>query len=131
MGKQKLIGVGQLGKINTPRGTEVRYWTRFDFTNPDCVADIIIERISLIRGDGEKIYGGPLLELERNAAGEVVKEKTITEPMKPHEIRSLMLRYFIRDPKTRKWLTPVRRIDLTARYIHWRYSGLGKSGLYP
>jgi hypothetical protein len=67
---QKLIGIGQLGKVSTPRGTDVRYWSRFDFTNPDSVARIKIGCISIIRGDGEAIYDGPLLRLERGRSQE-------------------------------------------------------------
>ena len=125
MSKQKLIGVGQVGKVTTPRGTEVRYWTRFDFTNPDCVAKIDIERISLIRGDGVTIYSGPMLQLKRSGTGEVVKEKAINEPMKPHEVRSIMLRYFMKDPKTRKWLTPreATRLDSASYTLEIFWSG--------
>ena len=122
---QKLIGLGHLGKVTTPRGTDVRYWSRFDFTNPDSVAKIKIERISIIRGDGEAIYDGPLLRLERGGSGEVVKEIPITDSMKPHEVRSIMLRYFMRDPKTKKWLTPreATRLDSAVYTVEIYWSG--------
>ena len=106
MSQRKLIGIGQLGTITTPRGTEVYYWTRFDLTNPDCVAEITIERISIIRGDGITIYQGPLLHLERDKKENVSKEVPLTDPLKPHQVRSVMLRYYMKDPDTGRWLTP-------------------------
>ena len=66
-------------------------------TNPDCVGEITIERISIIRGDGTVVYEGPLLK-QIVEDGEVVDSRPITT-LKPHEIRGINLQWFMPDPE--------------------------------
>ena len=101
---EKLVGTGRLGL--QPDG-EWLSGSWFLFTNPDCVGEITIERISIIRRDGKVIYEGSLLELVRED-GEVVEERPITKPMKPHRIWGVPLGYFMKDPDADdpgRWLT--------------------------
>jgi len=53
---QKLIGYGPFG--SSPGNEEEVYYTLFTITNPDCERDITVERVSIIRVDGEVIYEG-------------------------------------------------------------------------
>ena len=104
---QKLIGTTEQGTFVT--WTTHLYWGAFKLINPDCVGEITIERIALIRGDGTVIYEGPLLELVRDeTTGEVVQEIPITEPMKPHSVHVIVLNIFMKDPDAPdpdRWLT--------------------------
>ena len=53
---QKLIGYGPFGY--NPSNEEEVYYTLFTITNPDCERDINVERVSIIRADGEVLYEG-------------------------------------------------------------------------
>ncbi len=111
---QKLVGFGRLGL--PPDGSWLSMsW--FNFTNPDCVSEITIERISLIRRDGTVIYEGPLLRLVRDENGEVVDEIPITESMKPHQIWGIGgLSGFMKNPEAinpDRWLTFEEARNLT------------------
>jgi hypothetical protein len=79
---EKLLGIGPLG---TQPSTGVTYNTLFLFTNPDDSEDITIERLSVIRGDGEPVYEGPLVR----GFGE---NRVIISTMAPHEIMGINLR---------------------------------------
>jgi len=124
---EKLVGTGRLGL--QPDGEWLSFsW--FVFTNPDCVGQIRIRKISLIRKDGTVIYEGPLLKLVRDESGEVVEEIPITK-LKPHEIRVLGLNSFMKDPEASdptRWLTheEVRNLNFNhyTLEIFWVLPGL-------
>ena len=129
---QKLVGYGRLGL--QPDGMWLSgSW--FNITNPDCVSEITIERISLIRRDGTVIYEGPLLRLVRDENGEVEYEIPITESMKPHQIwGGLALGRFMKDPEASnpdRWLRVEETRNLTLNHytleIFWSWSD--KKGL--
>jgi hypothetical protein len=77
---QKLVGQGIFGPTTGDGDT---IYTVFSFTNPDCVREITIEKISIFRMDGTVAYEGPLL------AG------TGTATMKAHETRGVDLNMYI------------------------------------
>jgi len=55
----KLIGFGSQGAVSpTLHDSSV-----FFFTNPDCVNNIVIERVSIVRGNGTVVYEGPYLQI--------------------------------------------------------------------
>jgi len=55
----KLVGFGTLGTVSpTLKDSSV-----FFFTNPDCVNDIVIKRVSIISGNGTAVYEGPYLQI--------------------------------------------------------------------
>ena len=81
MPKQKLVGMGFYG--TEPFGDETLVFTPMPvFTNPDCVSEITIDRISIFAEDGEVMYEGPLLHPDG--------ETPWTEPMEPHETRFII-----------------------------------------
>jgi len=84
---QKLVGQGAYADVLMPDETIYDMGTSFTFTNPDCVGEITIDRISIFRFDGTVIYEGPLL---RSGDG-VVVETPWMEPMRPHETRIIRL----------------------------------------
>jgi len=71
---QKLITPGYHGRHEPVIGFEgiYEFWTLFHITNPDCVSEIAIDRISILDSYGRAIYDGA----------------PWPEPMKPHESRS-------------------------------------------
>jgi len=81
---QKLVATSQFGSVHAYGGL-VTYEALFTFTNPDCVGEITIEQISIIRGDGAVIYEGPFRR-QTMEGGEVVDSTPVTLPMKPHEV---------------------------------------------
>ena len=104
----KLIATVPLGTFTSGAGDDVRYTSWFEITNPDCNTEIVIERIAIIRADGVVIYEGPFIELIREA-GEVTEEIIITEPLQPHHVLNIVLRYMMKDPDSAepdRWLTP-------------------------
>ena len=100
---QKLVGVAQLGK--TPTGhTSIGV---FRFTNPDCVSEIAIQQVSIMRGDGTVIYEGPYLATKIDEDGSISRTP-IYGPMKPHGIRVVRLDYLMKNPDAAdpdRWLT--------------------------
>jgi branched-chain amino acid transport system substrate-binding protein len=80
---QKLVGTSQFGSAPHYGGL-VTYEAVFTFTNPDCVGEITVDRISIIREDGTVIYEGQFLR-QRVEDGEVVDSTPVTI-MKPHGI---------------------------------------------
>jgi len=93
---QKLVGCGTHGTVDIV-GAHVFFTTYFHFTNPDCVSEITIKRISIIRRDGMVIYEGPLLRQEVEGI-EVFESIPWMEPMKPHEMRRIFVQYYFADP---------------------------------
>jgi len=85
----KLIGVGQLG---THEGIPyIEMWTHFGFTNPDCVEEITITKVSIIEENGDLVYEGPYISVTRNGLTREVK----TDPMNPHEIWGINLEVYM------------------------------------
>lgn len=93
---QKLIGLGGHGTVDIP-GAHLFFTSHFSITNPDCVSEITIKRISIIREDGMLIYEGPLLRQEVVGV-EVVESIPLTEPMKPHQREIVAVQYYFPDP---------------------------------
>lgn len=85
--QQKLVGQGAYVDVLMPNGTIYDMGTSFTFTNPGCVGEITIDRISIFRFDGRVVYEGPLLKWR--------EEIPWTEPMKPHETRSSELEQYV------------------------------------
>ncbi len=110
---QKLVGSGLLGTQPLDDGTYDYHETLSSFTNPNCVSEITIERISIFRMDGTVIYEGPLL----TRGGELW-----TEPMKPHETRLLSVHWYM--PGEAECLLPIAPYTVE---ICW--SGSDKKGL--
>ena len=81
MPEQKLVGMGFYG--TEPFGDETLVFTPMSvFTNPDCVSEITIDRISIFAEDGEVMYEGPLLHPDGKTPW--------TEPMGTHETRFII-----------------------------------------
>ena len=91
--QQKLVGTGFLGSA-----VGVYWETGFTFTNPDCVSEITIERISIIKNDGTVIYEGKLLRFSWDEESGKFVGTPWLEPMKPHEIRSIELDQYMQEP---------------------------------
>ena len=94
---QKLVGTSEFGTDQYSEDERLTMQASFTFTNPDCVSEITIERISIIRGDGTLIYEGPLLQ-QRREEGEIVESTPVTWPMKPHELWGIGLQDYMPDP---------------------------------
>ena len=78
---QKLVGHGGWYQFPlNPDGTYLQEAGSFTLTNPDCVSQIMIDRIFFFSMDGEVLYDS----VEDGWPGE---EQPWTEPVKPHEIR--------------------------------------------
>lgn len=103
---QKLVGMGRLGSTDYPDGMWILWQPWFRVTNPDCVSEITIEQISIIKSNGTVIYEGPLLLQETDEDGEVVSSTPITT-LKPHEIRIIPLWFYMPDPgdEDHKWMS--------------------------
>ena len=85
---EKLIGLAPLGTFEIPIGPWTRTTQRssdFRFTNPDCVGEITITQVSIIRRDETVIYEGPFIRVD----GDV--REVVETPMTPHETRRIML----------------------------------------
>ena len=95
--QQKLVGWGTQGSTAGTDPDITTWCTCFSFTNPDCVSEIKILRIYIIRQDDTVLYEGPLLK--QICPGDEVEESTPwTEPMQPHEIRAIDLGRYFPDP---------------------------------
>ncbi len=83
---QKLVGHGAYG-VFPPEGdgTYLEGAGSFTVTNPDCVSEITIDRVSIFDMDGTVIYEGDLFSVDWEGGGPVVTYWT--EPLKPHEQR--------------------------------------------
>ena len=92
----KLIGIGRVGTFQEGATTHI-FRSRFAFTNPDCVSEITIDRISIIKADGTVIYEGPLLR-QVVGGGEVVNSFPWPNPLGPHQSRFIVLSLYFPDP---------------------------------
>lgn len=128
----KLIGTSRFGKYVNP-DERVFYDAQFNFTNPDCVNEIKIEGISIIRDDGKVIYEGPYLAQRMDEDSEIV-ESTPRWWMEPHRIWEVHLEFFFPDPDDpdHEWMNPEEAINQPAhRYtveISW---GVRRRGGLP
>jgi len=82
---QKLVGMGSVGTI--PSGTRANF--AVSFTNPDCVSDITIERVSIIRDDGEVMFEGKLSELPASPP--------YVDVLEPHQVVGIFVSLCIPD----------------------------------
>jgi hypothetical protein len=82
---QKLVGWGPVGLASS--SNPFLFVTMLTLTNPDCVNQITIERVSVFAGNGTVIYEGPLL------FGMVGEE--LTEPLAPHQTVDIFLPYYV------------------------------------
>jgi len=102
----------------------------FSFTNPDCVNDIEITKIAIIRGDGNIIYEGPYLQVQFDGTRAI-----IDRPMKPHEVWGLVLfqyMYLGGDPTApSSWVDVFTAIKQPRQAytveIFWRPAGKGST----
>jgi len=77
---QKLVGQGSYAEWTYPGETDVNHLlSGFFLTNPDCVSEITIERISVFAYDGTVVHEGSL----RVKVDDTWEE--YTGPLKPHE----------------------------------------------
>lgn len=82
---QKLVGWGPVGVA--PGNAAFIFVTSFSLTNPDCVSQITVDRISVFKDDGTVIYEGPLI------VGMVGEE--LTTPLAPHQTVDVFLLYYV------------------------------------
>ncbi|MFC2123160.1 hypothetical protein ACFLRP_05700, partial [Bacteroidota bacterium] len=92
---EKLVGVSQLGTRTINEFPLIKHELRshFRITNPDCVAEINITKVSIIKGDETLIYEGPYIRII--GYGLSPAREVITEPMSPHEVRNIPLMYYM------------------------------------
>jgi len=87
--QQKLVGCGACAEWTYPSETDVNHLnTGFFLTNPDCVSEMTIDRISVFSYDGTVVYEGPL-RVKVDDEWEVY-----TGPLKPHETLQTGLAYY-------------------------------------
>lgn len=84
--QQKLVGFGSYAEWEDD-GIHKCLKTTLILTNPDCISEITIDRISVFAYDGRLVYEGPLLKWR--------EEIPWTEPMKPHEMRESELDQYV------------------------------------
>ena len=85
MAGQKLVGWGAVG-MSSPSKVSILA-TDFNLTNPDCVNEITVDRISVFKADGTVIYEGPLI------VGMLGEE--LTAPLAPHQTVDIFLLYYV------------------------------------
>ena len=98
----KLVGTAMLGTLAQETGDVTFYWTGiFAINNPDCVHNINIERLSIIKDDGSVVYEGDLLQ-----CGEYVNDprQSVTN-LQPHEQVFIPLNWWMPDGAG-GWLSP-------------------------
>ena len=87
---QKLVGYGFFGGQYVEEfGGTVQAHTLFVFTNPDCVSEITIDRVSIFAFDGTVLYEDPL---------KVLKPGDEDPNLEPHEVDAVELHDYI-DPQ--------------------------------
>jgi hypothetical protein len=80
---QKLVGHVVVGKIDLGE-VHTAYHGAVTLVNPDCVAEITIERMFIIDEEGSVVYDGPFL---RSLTDNPLSPPEIMErPMRPHEV---------------------------------------------
>jgi len=101
---KKLVGAGYLGYVELPHAQQMQWnISHFVMTNPDCVENITIERLSIIRGDGTLIYEGPFYatygvrnETNRTVdVNNVIREEVTT--LAPHDTVDVVLAFIMPD----------------------------------
>ena len=96
---QKLVGQGICGRQPLPDPeTYETFNTMFIFTNPDCVSEITIDRISIFDYDGTVIY-------DSARDGWIEDEVTWTKPMKSHELRGIELSEYLPSSEEEEFYT--------------------------
>ncbi|MFC2068671.1 hypothetical protein ACFLTP_06645 [Chloroflexota bacterium] len=99
---QKLVGVGPMGTVEIGPGPITRQ-ASFQFTNPDCIEDITITKVSVMEnGNGDVIYEGPFVGVDTEGA-EVVR--TVITELAPHDVRGIRLWQYM-------WIGPDEISDL-------------------
>ena len=77
----KLVGTALLGAKEAEPGVTFGFTALFTINNPDCVHDINIERLSIIKDDGSVVYEGDFLQ-----CGEYVNDpRQPVTSLQPHE----------------------------------------------
>ena len=91
---QKLVGVVSMGTITNTELGDYRIMPYFQITNSDCENPITIKRLSVLDGDGNPIYEGPLVTVAwNNDLGYHVRE--IITTMSPHQIIQSFLHLYM------------------------------------
>ena len=78
---QKLVGYGPCMV-----DADIYFEGVFYFTNPDCVSEITIEQVSIIKEDGTVIHEGELLDREGNP---------LSQTLGPHEAGAIVLSDYV------------------------------------
>lgn len=95
----KLVGYADLGSWD---GLKSYSW--FTITNPDCVNDITVERISITREDGSLVYEGPLYRVLLYEDWTVM-DRVQVSTLGPHEVVKMLLPYWIPGNEPGEWLS--------------------------
>ena len=85
---QKLVGWGPAG-VTLGADPSISA-TLIKLTNPDCLGEIKIDRVSVFKDDGTVIYEGPPIV---GAPGEELTE--LTDPLQPHESANIFLPLYV------------------------------------
>jgi branched-chain amino acid transport system substrate-binding protein len=122
---QKLIGTADMGKIDSGQVRRV-FLPNLRIFNPDCFADITVERMFIIAEDGDVLYDGPFLRTPTSAPGG--PPEVMTRPLKPHEAWECFLPACIPDGEG-GWL-PVNQVlnhprTICTVEIFWSGAGNG------
>lgn len=86
MTRGKLVGQGSYAEWEDD-GIHKLLNAGFILTNPDCVSEITVDRISVFAYDGRLVYEGPLLKWREGIPWD--------EPMEPHETRQSDLDQYV------------------------------------
>lgn len=121
----KLISWGEMGTL--PSGDQVSFFAWF--TNPDCVSDITIDRISIIRSDGEVIFEGKPSELP--PFGPPVPPPPFPDVLGPYQTLKLAPIFCYIPDGSGGWLSPEEGLALPASIytLEIFYSVSPKDGL--
>jgi len=115
----KLYAMGSMGTY--PSGLQVDL--AVSFTNPDCVSDITIERVSIIRDDGEVMFEGKLSELPASPP--------YVDVLEPHQVAGIMVAFYIPDGSG-GWLSYEEALALPPRsYIVEIFYSVSQDGGLP
>ena len=110
----KLVGIGEMGTrlFGAQNQSRDEQSTEFRFTNPDCVSEITIERVSIIDETGTIVYEGPFIKVEDGV-------RTIQNEISPHEVCLIKLSEYMYEggdlTEPDSWKTPADAMsqDLT------------------
>jgi hypothetical protein len=81
---QKLVGMAALGHFDSGQVRRFAIAT-LGINNPDCVAEITIEKMVIIGEDGSVVYEGPFLRTPISNPSSPDPPEQMTRPLKPHE----------------------------------------------